>query len=213
MAARERPKLSLPCEQGKVLLHCCCAPCAGAVIEALLWSQIEHAIFFYNPNIHPRREYLRRKEELQRFALIHGIPFVDADYDPAVWFERVRGLEAEPERGARCSICFDLRLERAARYAHDADFTVMATTLGISRWKKIEQVDASGRQAAAHYPGLTYWAHNWRKRGGAERSVTLSREEGFYRQDYCGCVYSRRQSRVVSRARSEAVSLTHQADS
>jgi hypothetical protein len=148
MSECERPKLDHPCERGKVLLHCCCAPCAGAVIEALLWSQIDHEIFFYNPNIHPRSEYLRRKGELQRFALAHGIAFVDADYDPVVWFERVQGLESEPERGARCAICFDVRLERAARHAHQNGFAVIATTLGISRWKNIEQIDASGRRCA-----------------------------------------------------------------
>ncbi|PYF05414.1 hypothetical protein BJ122_101153 [Rhodopseudomonas faecalis] len=200
-----RPKLSCPCDQSKVLLHCCCAPCAGEVIETLLWSQIDHTIFFYNPNIHPRREYFNRKAELQRFAIAHGIPFVDFDYDSSVWFARVRGLEAEPERGARCSICFDLRLEQTARYAHANNFPVIATSLGISRWKNINQVDASGQRAVADYPGLIYWGHNWRKRGGADRSQNLAKQQGFYRQDYCGCTYSRRRSKVTSDVRSQLI--------
>ena len=134
MSQPERQKLSVPVQHGKVLLHCCCAPCAGEVIEALLWSEIEHGIFFYNPNIHPRDEYLRRKDELQRFATRHGIAFTDADYDLAAWFHAVRGLEMEPERGARCTVCFDLRLERTAAHAGQHGFAAIATSLGISRW-------------------------------------------------------------------------------
>lgn len=191
MSRPEREKLIAPVPQGKVLLHCCCAPCAGDVIETLLWSDIDHDVIFYNPNIHPRDEYLRRKDELQKFAVRHRISVFDADYDPATWFHAVKGLEAEPERGARCTICFDLRLERTASHADREGFAAIATTLGISRWKNLRQVDECGRRAAARYHGLIYWDHNWRKLGGADRSVEISMREQFYRQDYCGCVYSR----------------------
>lgn len=195
MSHPERQKLIAPVPQGKVLLHCCCAPCAGDVIETLLWSEIDHEVMFYNPNIHPRDEYLRRKDELQRFAARHGIGVVDADYDAAAWFRAVKGLEAEPERGVRCTVCFDLRLERTAAHAEQRGFAVIATSLGISRLKNIQQVDECGRRAAARHPGLIYWGHNWRKLGGADRAAALARRENFYRQDYCGCVYSRSTSR------------------
>jgi len=165
------------------------------MIEAMRKAGLELTIFFYNPNIHPRREYEIRKEENIRYAEAHGIPFFDGDYDTDAWFERVKGLEHEPERGERCSRCFDLRFERSALFAHENGFRVFTSSLGFSRWKNLEQVNASGERAAARYPGLTYWTHNWRKGGGQQRGIEIAREEGFYRQNYCGCVYSLRDSR------------------
>lgn len=187
-----RQSLLIPCATDSVLLHTCCAPCSGAVVEAIHRNGIGLTVFFYNPNIHPREEYELRKNENKRFADKLGVPFVDADYDPPVWFARVKGLEREPERGKRCEACFDLRLERAALYAHDSGFKVFATSLGISRWKNLEQVNACGHRAAARYEGVVYWDHNWRKGGGSDRASEIAREEEFYRQDYCGCVFSKR---------------------
>ena len=183
MSSRERHKLVAPVPQGRVLLHCCCAPCAGDVIETLLWSEVDHEVLFYNPNIHPHGEYLRRKDELQRFAARNGTGVVDADYDPTAWFRAVRGFETEPEHGARCTVCFDVRLERTAALAEQHGFAMIATTLGISRLKNMGQVDTCGRRAAARHPGLIYWDHNWRKLGGADRAAELARREDFYRQD------------------------------
>jgi predicted adenine nucleotide alpha hydrolase (AANH) superfamily ATPase len=173
-----------------VLLHSCCAPCSGGIMEALLEAGLEVTLFFCNPNIHPHSEYLLRKEENQRFAEKLGISFVDADYLPAAWFDAVAGLEREPERGRRCSACFSLRLDAAARCAAELGIPLFATTLGISRWKDLAQVDACGRQAAARYPGVSYWGYNWRKGGGSQRMIEISRREGFYHQEYCGCRYS-----------------------
>ncbi|ACF01160.1 protein of unknown function DUF208 [Rhodopseudomonas palustris TIE-1] len=198
MSSSERQKLVAPVPQGRVLLHCCCAPCAGDVIETLLWSEVDHEVLFYNPNIHPHGEYLRRKDELQRFAARNGIGVVNADYDPAAWFRAVRGFETEPERGARCTVCFDVRLERTAAHAEQHGFAMIATSLGISRLKNIRQVDACGHRAAARHAGLIYWGHNWRKSGGADRAAELARQEQFYRQDYCGCVYSRSKLKLIS---------------
>lgn len=198
MSYPERQKLVAPVPQGRVLLHCCCAPCAGDVIETLLWSEIDHEVLFYNSNIHPHGEYLRRKDELQRFAARNGTGVVDADYDPTAWFRAVRGFETEPEHGARCTVCFDVRLERTAAHAEQHGFAMIATTLGISRLKNIGQVDTCGRRAAARHPGLIYWDHNWRKLGGADRAAELARREDFYRQDYCGCVYSRSKLKLIS---------------
>ena len=113
-----RPVLSMPEKREKLLLHSCCAPCSGEVMEALHASGIEYTVFFYNPNIHPVREYELRKQENIRFAEQHGIEFIDADYDVDNWFERVRGLEHAPERGERCTVCFHMRFEPPALYAH-----------------------------------------------------------------------------------------------
>jgi len=187
----ERPRLKPPVE-GKLLLHSCCAPCSGEVMEALLASGIHYAIFFYNPNIHPKPEYLLRKEENIRFAEKHGIEFIDADYDTANWFTRVKGLENEPERGARCTACFDMRFERTALYAHEHGFPMISSSLGISRWKDMNQINGCGARAAARYPQLVYWDYNWRKGGGSQRMIDISKREQFYQQEYCGCVYSLR---------------------
>lgn len=182
-----------PPEAGKkVLLHSCCAPCSGEVMESIRRAGIDYTIFFYNPNIHPRKEYELRKAENIRFAEKEGVPFVDADYDTDNWFARAKGLEWEPERGARCSMCFDMRFERTALYAHEHGFTVFTSCLGISRWKNMAQINASGERAAARYPGMTYWTYNWRRNGGADRMVEISKREQFYQQEYCGCIYSLR---------------------
>ena len=155
-------------------------------------ADIDLTIFFYNPNIHPRHEYEIRKEENIRFAEKMGIPFVDADYDKDNWFARTKGQEWEPERGARCTTCFDMRFERTALYAHENGFSVMTSSLGISRWKDMQQINGCGERAAEQYPGLVYWTYNWRKKGGAQRMIEISKREQFYQQEYCGCVYSLR---------------------
>lgn len=188
----EREPLPLPGGHGKVLLHSCCAPCSGEVMEAMAAAGIDFTIFFYNPNIHPRKEYDLRKNENIRFAERCGIPFVDADYDRDDWFERARGMEHEPERGARCTMCFDMRFERTALYAHEHGFPVMTSSLGISRWKNMQQINDCGVRAAARYPQLVYWEYNWRKGGGAARMIEISKREAFYQQEYCGCAYSLR---------------------
>ncbi len=190
------PKLTLPNGERKVLLHSCCAPCSGEIMETLSSSGIEYTIFFYNPNIHPRREYEIRKEENVRFARKLNIPFVDADYDRDNWFERVKGMEWEPERGKRCSACFDMRFERTALYAHEHGFNVFTSSLGLSRWKDMDQINTCGIKAAAHYPHMTYWTYNWRKGGGSQRMYEISKREEFYQQEYCGCVYSLRDTNL-----------------
>lgn len=167
----------------------------------MLASQLELTIFFYNPNIQPRREYEIRKTENIRFAQKYGLAFVDADYDKDRWFERVRGLEYEPERGARCTQCFDMRFERTAIYAHEHGFRVFTSSLGLSRWKDMDQINASGLRAAARHEGLEYWTYNWRKQGGSQRMYEISKQEKFYKQEYCGCVYSLRDTNAHRLAR------------
>lgn len=192
MSAPERNRIDPPEETSRVLLHSCCAPCSGEVIETMVESGVQPTVFFYNPNVHPRREYDLRKASDQKFCEKLGVPHVDGDYDTKNWFERTRGLEWEPERGARCTACFDLRFEVTAAYAAAHGFSLFTSCLGISRWKDFDQVTASGRRAAARFPGLSYWDYNWRKSGGAQRMLEVSKRERFYQQEYCGCVYSRR---------------------
>ncbi|SRR5690625_2578344 len=201
MTTNNRPVLQLPDKRKKVLMHSCCAPCSGEVMEAMTASGIDYSIFFYNPNIHPEREYLIRKEENIRFAEKHNIEFIDADYDLDNWFERVRGLENDPERGIRCTVCFDMRFERTALYAHENGFDTITSSLGISRWKDMDQINMCGERAAERYPDLIYWTYNWRKGGGSARMLEISKREQFYQQEYCGCVYSLRDTNKWRRSK------------
>ena len=186
--------LSLPNDEKCMLLHSCCAPCCGSIMETLLASSIDYTIFFYNPNIHPLQEYEIRKEENKRFAEKHNVSYVDADYDTDKWFERTKGMEFLGEKSDRCAVCFDIRLERTALYAHENGFKVFASSMGISRWKDITQVNESGVRAAAQYPELTYWDYNWRKKGGSQQMLETAKREHFYQQEYCGCVHSLRET-------------------
>ena len=188
----ERPKLQIPNGENRLLLHSCCAPCAGEIMEALSVSEIKTSIYFYNPNIHPIEEYEIRKDENKRFCDKLGFEFIDADYDKDNWFKRIKGLENEPERGKRCTKCFDIRFERSALYARENSFKVFATTLGISRWKDMNQINEAGLRAASRYDEVKYWDFNWRKEGGSSRMIEISKREHFYQQEYCGCVYSLR---------------------
>ena len=188
----ERPQLETPNGESSLLLHSCCAPCAGEIMEAVAASEIKTTVYFYNPNIHPIQEYELRKDENKRYCQKLGFDFIDADYDKDNWFKRIKGLENEPERGERCTKCFDMRFERSALYAHENNFFLFATTLGISRWKDLDQVNNSGLRAADRYSDLNFWDFNWRKAGGSPRMIEISKREEFYQQEYCGCVYSLR---------------------
>ncbi|AGF48395.1 conserved hypothetical protein of the DUF208 family [Candidatus Kinetoplastibacterium oncopeltii TCC290E] len=188
----ERPIITLPANSKKVLLHSCCAPCSCEVMEVMTESSIQYEIFFYNPNIHPKQEYEIRKRENIRFAEKNNINFIDVDYDTDNWFGRIKGLENSPERGERCTACFDMRFERTALYAHENGFDTITSSLGISRWKDMDQINSSGINAASRYNNLIYWTYNWRKKGGSQRMIEISKKEKFYQQEYCGCVYSLR---------------------
>ncbi len=188
----ERIKFELPSEKRNLLLHSCCAPCVGDIMETLVYSDIKFTIYFYNPNIHPQKEYLIRKDENKRFADKLNIEFIDADYDRDLWFQKAKGMEMEPERGIRCSMCFDMRFLHTAEYAAKNNFDVISSSLGISRWKDFDQINRSGLFSVAQYPELEYWTINWRKHGGSKRMLEISKQENFYQQEYCGCAYSLR---------------------
>lgn len=196
----DRPHLPLPYGEQRVLLHSCCAPCAADVMSEMKRSGIDYTILFYNPNIHPKHEYELRKSENKRYAEKLGVPFVDLDYDTDNWFARIKGLKYEPERGERCTRCFDMRFERSALYAVEQGFKVFTSSLGISRWKDMDQINRCGERAAARHENLSYWTFNWRKGGGSARTVDISKEERFYQQEYCGCVYSLRDTNLHRKA-------------
>ena len=185
-------KIEVPDGEVKILLHACCAPCSSAIVEFLLMNGVRPTLFFYNPNIFPEKEYEKRKTECIRHSQMLGLDFVDADYDHDKWLEAVRGFEGEPERGARCLICFKERLSVAAFYAYEQGFRVFATTLATSRWKSLEQITEAGEYAASLFPDLRFWAQNWRKRGLSERRNELVQKYNFYNQKYCGCEFSKK---------------------
>ena len=197
-----------PEHKGKhLLLHSCCAPCSSAVLERLR-SFFKITVFYYNPNISKEAEYHKRVEE--QIQLLHiwnaredvkrdeafPIAYLEGDYDPALFFETVKGLEKEPEGGARCEKCFDLRLRKTfataiAMQENGEMVDFVTTTLTISPLKNAPLLNAIGEKLSADY-AVAWLPSDFKKKNGYKRSIELSAEYGLYRQDYCGCVYSMR---------------------
>ena len=181
-------------ERPALLLHACCAPCSSYVLEYLS-KYFKITLFFYNPNISPESEYNMRLCELERFLRDSGldgeVSILPAKYEPERFFEVARGLEDAPEGGERCERCFYLRLEEAASAAKDGGFDYFTTTLSISPHKNAELLAKIGEDMSEKY-GVKYLYSDFKKKGGYLRSCRLSEEYGLYRQDYCGCVYSKR---------------------
>lgn len=176
-----------------LLLHCCCAPCA--TVPLVDWStDFDITAYYYNPNIYPEAEASARAEELKRF--VASYPFQNrpevmiGEYNPEMYFEKVRGLEDEPERGRRCKVCFELRLVQTAALAKQQNYDYFTTTLSISPYKDAALLHQLGLKIQECY-GVKYLPCDLKKNEGAKRSVDLSKEYDLYRQDYCGCVYSR----------------------
>lgn len=174
----------------QVLLHCCCAPCSAPIIEWMCNNEVEPILFFFNPNIYPKDEYLKRKKECMSYALSLGLKFIDGDYDHKYWLEKVKGLEAEPERGKRCCQCFTIRLEATAILASKLQIEKFSTTLLGSRWKSREQILNAGNTAALSVNNTEFWDKDWRRGGLTERRKILLLENNFYNQQYCGCEFS-----------------------
>lgn len=174
-------------------LHSCCAPCSSAVLEQLN-DAFQIAVFYYNPNISPEDEFRRRAEEQLR--LVREMPLAEdiraeiGAYDPERFYAAVRGHESDPEGGARCGICFELRLRETAKYARDIGAEYFTTTLSISPLKDASRLNTLGSAIAAEY-GLKYLHSDFKKKDGYRRSCALSKEYDLYRQDFCGCVYSK----------------------
>ena len=174
----------------RLLLHSCCAPCSSHCLSELS-PQIGVTVLYYNPNLDCAEEYEKRKREQLRFLRETGLAdFLDCDYAPEEYLAAVRGLEEEKEGGARCAVCFRLRLERTAREAKARGFDYFATTLTVSPLKNAKLINTIGF-AVAEETGVKYLPSDFKKRGGYLHSVRLSEEYGLYRQDYCGCAFSK----------------------
>lgn len=174
----------------RLLLHSCCAPCSSHCLSELS-PQIGVTVLYYNPNLDCAGEYEKRKREQLRFLRETGLAdFLDCDYALEDYLAAVRGLEEEKEGGARCAVCFRLRLDRTAREAKARGFDYFATTLTVSPLKNAKLINTIGF-AVAEEVGVKYLPSDFKKRGGYLHSVKLSEEYGLYRQDYCGCAFSK----------------------
>jgi predicted adenine nucleotide alpha hydrolase (AANH) superfamily ATPase len=184
-----------------LLLHSCCAPCSSYVLEYLS-NYFEITIFYYNPNINPAEEYDRRVIEQRRLiqelndgsngreAVKYKIDYVVGDYEPEKFFDIAKGLEKEKEGGSRCFNCYELRLNEAAIIAKEGGYDYFTTTLSISPHKNADKLNEIGRELEERY-GVRYLYSDFKKKNGFKRSIELSKEHELYRQDYCGCVYSK----------------------
>lgn len=172
-----------------MLLHTCCAPCSTSVLE-LLREVFDLTLHFYDPNIHPKEEYEKRRDEMRVYAERFSIPFVEGPYEVERWFEITMGHKEDMEGRERCLICYDMRLRETARFAGDSGFEYFATVLSISPHKRAEKINEIGLSLAKEY-GIRYLEADFKKRDGFKKSIELSKKYGLYRQDYCGCVYSR----------------------
>ncbi len=182
--------------EGKVprlLLHSCCAPCSSYVIEYLS-QYFEITVFYYNPNISMEEEYKKRVAEQQRFIkefpAKHKVSFIEGDYDTSVFYNTVKGYEKCKEGGERCFLCYELRLRETARRAVAGEYDYFTTTLTISPLKKSVKLNEIGYNLGMEY-GVGYLLSDFKKKEGYKRSIELSKEYDLYRQNYCGCVYSR----------------------
>lgn len=185
-------------KEGRVptlLLHSCCAPCSSYTLEYLS-QYFKITVFYYNPNIYPSEEFAKRVEEQQR--LIQALPaqypisFIEGDYDSKEFYAVTKGLEKEPEGGLRCFECFRLRLEKSAILSKENGFDYFTTTLTISPLKNADKLNEIGEEMAEKY-GVKFLPSDFKKRGGYQRSIQLSKEYNLYRQNYCGCIFSQRE--------------------
>lgn len=175
----------------RLLIHSCCAPCSSYVLE-YLQDFFDITVLFYNPNMIDEQEFERRYQEQVKInaAMKCEIKLVKIPYDASVFYDRVKGLEDHKEGGLRCEACFDLRLEEAAVYARDHGFDFFTTSLSISPLKNSQVLNAIGL-AKEDKCGVKYLVSDFKKKNGYKRSVELSKENDLYRQDYCGCVFSK----------------------
>ena len=176
-----------------LFLHSCCAPCSSYVLEYLS-QYFTITLFYYNPNIYPPEEYEKRVEEQERLIRdqphLHPVKFLAGTYEPQRFFAAAKGHEKDKEGGERCFRCYELRLREAAKAAAKGGYDYFTTTLSISPLKNAEKLNEIGEAVAAEYK-VAYLPSDFKKKGGYQRSVELSKEYGLYRQNYCGCVYSR----------------------
>ncbi|RLG58102.1 MAG: recombinase [Candidatus Hydrothermarchaeota archaeon] len=174
----------------KLMLHACCAPCATHVVKVLR-EKYEVIVYFYNPNIHPEEEYHLRMKNMIKLAELYDFPLIIGDYDVELWFERIKGFEKEKEGGERCKLCFELRLEKTAKLAKELGMPIFATTLTISPHKNAEVINSIGKKIAKKY-NIKFFEADFKKKNGFKKSVEESKRLNLYRQNYCGCIFSKR---------------------
>lgn len=175
----------------RLLLHSCCAPCSSACLERLK-DFFDITVLYYNPNIDEEEEYEKRKAEQKRLLEKTGwAKFLDCDYEWEAFEKIAQGYEGEPERGKRCYRCYALRLEKTAQIAKENGFLWFATTLTLSPYKNAEWLNEIGENVGGRYE-INYLFTDFKKRGGYHRSIELSNEYDLYRQDFCGCKYSKK---------------------
>ncbi len=186
-------------ERGEIpslFLHACCAPCSSYVLEYLS-SYFDITVFFYNPNITDRKEYEKRVDELKRFLKemkpARPVHLVEGSYRPEDFFAMAKGLEEVPERGERCRKCYQMRIEETARLAEENGFQYFCTTLSISPMKNAGWINEIG-QAESRERTTIWLMSDFKKKGGYQRSIELSKEYELYRQNYCGCIFSKREA-------------------
>lgn len=186
--------LNVDVNHKKLLLHSCCAPCSSHVISFLA-PYFDITILYYNPNIAPKNEYLKRKnEQIKLLSLIKSknkIDFIDCDYDNEKYNDLVKGYEMCPERGERCSICFNLRIGKAAEIASENNYDYYCSTLSVSPYKNAKLINEIGEKYEQVY-GIKWLHSDFKKENGYKHSIELSYKYNLYRQDYCGCIYSKR---------------------
>ena len=183
-------------ERKKLLLHSCCAPCSSSVIT-FLTKYFDITILYYNPNISPIEEYNKRKEEqiklINKIDKIGNINIIDCDYDNDIYERKIKGYEKCPERGARCTICFNLRLEKAAKIAKENNYDYFCSTLTVSPYKNAPLINQIGEKLSKQYD-IKWLYSDFKKADGYKKSIELSKKYNLYRQDYCGCIYSQRKN-------------------
>lgn len=174
----------------KILLHSCCGPCSTSVINKLK-NDLDITILFYNPNIEPLEEYEKRKEEQLKVLKRLNIKYLDIDYLNEEYRDAVKGYENEPEGGARCTICYELRLLKTAKLAKENKYDIFGTTLTVSPYKSAKIINEIGLKLEEKY-NIKYLISDFKKEDGYKKSIELSKEYNLYRQEYCGCIFSKR---------------------
>lgn len=191
LCKEELAKITTP---KKILLHSCCAPCSSHVITYLA-PYFNITVLYYNPNIYPKEEYEKRKQEqiklINELNTPNKLDYLDCDYDNDVYEELIKGYENCPERGARCPICFKLRLEKAAKLAKEHNYDYFCTTLTVSPYKNATQINEIGASLSDKYQ-IKWLYSDFKKEDGYKKSIELSKKYNLYRQNYCGCIYSQR---------------------
>jgi len=174
----------------KLLLHVCCAPCSTHVIETLK-KEYDLTLFFYNPQIEPLKEYEKRLKEAEFYAIEMDIPLIVGDYDILDWHDCIKGHENDPEEGERCSLCFRYRLEKTAQLAKENGFELFTTTLTVSPYKNAELINNIGKELSEKH-SIGFLESDFKKDDGYSHSIELSKRHNLYRQNYCGCIFSKK---------------------